>query len=127
MAKDIISLTKEKIHIEDIVSQLSESHIGALATFVGIVRKDSDLSKTNNVEYTADKQIVLPAIGDLCLKIRKKWSEVERIAIVHRIGKVAVGDTIVVIAVSSAHRGKVFDCLHYAIDQLRKTVPILKK
>jgi molybdopterin synthase catalytic subunit len=127
MPKDIILLTDQSIHIEKVVSELSQPDIGAVATFVGVVRKDSDCQKAGYVEYKADPEAVLPGMQQICTQIKNRWSGITRIAIVHRIGRLNIGDIIVLIAVSAAHRQHVFDALHYAIDKLRKSVPISKK
>ncbi len=127
MPKDIILLTDQNIDIEQVVSELSELEIGAVATFVGVVRKDSDRQKPGYLEYEADPEAVLPGMQQICTQMKDRWSDIRRIAIVHRIGRLTIGDIIVLIAISSAHRQHVFDALHYAIDQLRNSVPISKK
>jgi molybdopterin synthase catalytic subunit len=66
----------------------------------------------------------LRRIGD---EIRSRWENIENVAIVHRIGHLEVGETIVVIALSAAHREGVFEAARYAIDRLKEIVPIWKK
>jgi molybdopterin synthase catalytic subunit len=59
--------------------------------------------------------------------IRARWAEVKRVAILHRIGRLEIGESSVLIAVSAAHRGEAFEACRYAIDTLKRTVPVWKK
>ncbi len=67
---------------------------------------------------------MLRQIGD---EIQARWKTVHQVAIVHRVGRLEVGEISVVIALSAAHRPELFDALHYAIDRLKEIVPIWKK
>ena len=60
-------------------------------------------------------------------EVQERWPEVRQVAIVHRTGRLEIGETAVVIALSAAHRRQVFDALRYAIDRLKEIAPIWKK
>ena len=127
MADNIVAITDKPIVVEDIVSQLAEPEVGAIATFVGVVRRDSDERAVEYLEYEAYPQMALPEMRRICAEVRDRWPTTRRVAIVHRTGRLAVGEIAVVIAVSATHRQEVFDALHYAIDRLKEIVPIWKK
>lgn len=127
MADDIVAITDEPIVVEDIVSQLTEPAVGAVATFVGVVRGDSDERVVEYLEYEAYPQMAVSEMRRICVEVRDRWTTISRVAIVHRTGRLMVGETAVVIALSSPHRQEVFDALHYAIDRLKEIVPIWKK
>ncbi len=60
-------------------------------------------------------------------EVRQRWPDVHEVAIVHRVGHLEVGETVIVIAISAAHRAQMFDALHYAIDRIKEIAPIWKK
>lgn len=127
MPGDIGTLTEDPINVERIISDLTEPAIGAVATFVGVVRNTSDDRKVQYLEYEAYPQMALAEMRQICAEVRDRWPTISRVVIVHRTGRLAVGQSAVVIALSSAHRREVFDALHYAIDRLKEIVPIWKK
>jgi molybdopterin synthase catalytic subunit len=123
----LFEITSEPFSIDDVIARLASPANGAVATFVGVVRGETDGRETEHLEYEAypdkaEKQ--LRQIGD---EIRERWPTIREVAIVHRTGRLEVGESIVVIAVSSAHRQEVFAATHYAIDRLKQIVPIWKK
>lgn len=124
---DIAEITSEEISADEIVARLSTPRIGAVTTFVGIVRGTTDGREVQWLEYeayTGMAEETLRRIGD---EIHTRWQAIEQVAIIHRVGRLAVGEVSVVIALSSAHRADTFDALHYAIDRLKEIVPIWKK
>jgi molybdopterin synthase catalytic subunit len=120
-------ITGEPLSVDDVVSRLLDPAVGGISTFVGVVREQSGGRPTDYLEYEAYPEMAereLRRIGD---EIRERWPSVREVAIVHRTGRLEIGETIVVIAVSSAHRAETFDATHYAIDRLKEIVPIWKK
>jgi molybdopterin synthase catalytic subunit len=123
----LFELTTEPLSVDDVVARLVHPSIGAVTTFVGVVRGETDGHETQRLEYKAYPQMAeeqLQQIGD---EIRQRWSTIRQVAIVHRIGHLQIGEIIVVIAVSSPHRRESFAATHYAIDRLKEIVPIWKK
>lgn len=82
--------------------------------------------KVLKLEYEAYTPMALKELQKLCDQVRQKW-EVLKIAVVHRIGEVPIGEASVIIVVSSAHRRESLEAVHWAIDELKATVPIWKK
>ena len=123
----LFEVVGEPISVDEVVSRLANPAIGAVVTFVGAVRGDTDGRRVLYLEYEAYPEMaeqVLAQVGD---EVRARWTEVQQAAIVHRVGRLDIGDVAVVIALSAAHRRQTFDALRYAIDRLKEIVPIWKK
>ncbi len=127
MGQHLYKIADTTISGQAIVDALIKPEIGAVVTFVGVVRGATDGRTVQYLDYEAYPEMaenVLAQIGD---EVRQQWSDVEDIAIVHRIGHLVIGDTAVVIAISAAHRRQLFDALHYTIDRIKTIAPIWKK
>ena len=127
MAGRLFEITTEDISVDEVVARLADPAIGAVITFVGVVRGETEGRSVRYLEYEAYPEMaeqVLRQIGD---EIRAHWETIREVAIVHRVGRLQVGETAVVIALSAAHRPEVFDAVRYAIDRLKEIVPIWKK
>jgi len=127
VAGDIVTITADKIEVEQIVSALNEPAIGAVATFIGVVRRDSGERSVQHLVYEAYPEMATSEMKRICQEVKDRWPTIRRAAIVHRTGVLPVGEVSVVIALSAAHREEMFDALHYAIDRLKEIVPIWKK
>jgi molybdopterin synthase catalytic subunit len=123
----MFEITTGEISVDEVVSRVTNRFTGAVVTFVGTVRGFTEDREVLHLEYEAYRGMAekeLRRIGD---EIRSRWENIENVAIVHRIGHLEVGETIVVIALSAAHREGVFEAARYAIDRLKEIVPIWKK
>lgn len=120
------SIVREKIDPHHIVPPMERPEDGALAMFDGIVRNNSRGRKTLYLEYEAYEQMALKQMEELIEEALKKFP-VRDARIVHRLGRIEVGESSVFIAVASAHRAAAFDACRWLIDTLKKTVPIWKK
>jgi molybdopterin synthase catalytic subunit len=123
---DIIKLVPGKILIEDIVSAVSSPSCGATSMFIGTTRDNFEDKTVVRLEYEAYEPMAVAEIRKICGQIREKWN-VEHIAIYHRLGLVPVTEASIVIAISSEHRKESLEAVQYAIDTMKKTVPIWKK
>jgi molybdopterin synthase catalytic subunit len=99
---------------------------GAVVTFDGFVRNESHGRQTSYLEYEAYSPMALQKMREIGQLLHDKFA-IHRVAIVHRLGRLEIGETSVFIAVSAPHRGSAFDACRLAIDALKKTVPIWKK
>jgi len=127
----LFEITTEEVSVDEVVGRLADPGVGAVVTFVGVVRGETDGPEGRNVvrclEYEAYPEMaeeMLRQIGD---EIHARWKTIREVAIVHRVGRLQVGETAVVIALSAAHRHEVFDAVHYGIDRLKEIVPLWKK
>jgi molybdopterin converting factor subunit 1 len=124
--EDIFRIIREPICPDEIVESLKAPEDGALVAFDGFVRNNFKGQQTLYLEYEAYEQMAYAKMREIGAAIREKFP-VHRLAIVHRLGRLEIGETSVFIAVSSPHRAAAFDACRYAIDTLKRTVPIWKK
>jgi MoaE-MoaD fusion protein len=124
--ENMVFLTRERINAAKIVSALKQGEDGAVTIFDGIVRNNTRGRKTLYLDYHAYEEMALTQMQGLAAKAIANF-KVRQVALVHRLGKLEIGETSVLIAVTSAHRGITFDACHWLIDTLKKTVPIWKK
>lgn len=124
---ELFRITSEPLSIDEVVARLEDPANGAIGTFVGVVRGETEGRKTQYLEYEAYPDMAQRQLRQIGDEIRERWPTVRQVAIAHRVGRLEVGETIVVIAVSSAHRQEVFAATHYAIDRLKQIVPVWKK
>ena len=95
-------------------------------TFVGTTRDHNEGRKVLSLEYEAYREMAEKELARLGEQAKKKWN-IRRMAISHRIGLVKIGEPSVIIAVSAAHRGDAFEACRFAIEELKRSVPIWKK
>ncbi|MEJ7582666.1 MAG: molybdenum cofactor biosynthesis protein MoaE [Acidimicrobiales bacterium] len=101
---------------------------GAAVTFTGTVRDHAEgRPGVTALTYETFEEQAGPRIGAVVSEARRRWPAVRRVAALHRIGRLEVGDAAVVVTVSSPHRGDAFAAAEYCIDTLKATVPIWKK
>jgi molybdopterin synthase catalytic subunit len=115
----LFEVTSDRLSVEEVAGRLADPAIGAVVTFVGVVRNETDGREVRYLEYEA--------YPEMAEELRSRWQTIREVAIVHRVGRLEVGETAVVIALSAAHRPELFDALHFAIDRLKEIVPIWKK
>ncbi|HKJ37736.1 MAG TPA: molybdenum cofactor biosynthesis protein MoaE [Anaerolineales bacterium] len=127
----IFSITEDEIDLNELVEQITLTSTGAAAIFTGMVRgetKRGDAHDTEYLEYEAYVPMAEAKMKQVADEIRAKWSSIEGIAIVQRIGKLYPKTPTVLIACSAAHRDTgVFEAARYGIDRLKEIVPIWKK
>lgn len=126
VAEDIFQLVRQPIRATEVVESLKAPEDGAVVVFDGIVRNNSRGRRTLYLEYESYEPMALAKMRDIGAQIREKFP-IHRLAIVHRLGRLEIGETSVLIAVSSPHRRAAFDACRFAIDTLKRFVPIWKK
>lgn len=121
-----VALTRERIDADGIVAELKHGEDGAVVVFDGTVRNNTRGRRTLFLVYEAYEEMALEQMRALAAKATEDFA-IREVAVVHRLGKLGVGETSVLIAVASAHRAAAFDACRWLIDTLKKTVPIWKK
>jgi molybdopterin synthase catalytic subunit len=121
-----VQLVRERIDAERIVQRLKAGSDGAVCVFDGIVRDNSRGRETLHLDYEAYEEMALKQMVALRADAVARFG-VREVAIVHRLGRLYVGETSVLIAVASAHRAAAFEACRWLIDSLKKTVPIWKR
>jgi molybdopterin synthase catalytic subunit len=122
----VVLLTRERIIPHDIVPRLERPEDGAIVIFDGVVRNHSRGRRTLYLEYEAYEGMALAKLRELATQAIQRFA-IRNAAIVHRLGRLEVGESSVLIAVFSAHRAAAFDACRWVIDTLKRTVPIWKK
>jgi molybdopterin synthase catalytic subunit len=123
---DIFQLVRVTIQPREVLESLKAPEDGALVVFDGFVRNNFKGRHTLYLEYEAYEAMALAKMREIGAGIRARFP-VHRVAIVHRLGRLEIGETSVWIGVSSPHRAAAFDACRYAIDTLKRSVPIWKK
>jgi molybdopterin synthase catalytic subunit len=123
---DLLKLLREPIDHATLVHRVRGPEDGAVVTFDGCVRNHSHGRRTLYLEYEAYESMAVAKLGEIASAIRDQFA-IHRVGIAHRLGRLEVGETSVFIVVSAAHRPAAFDACRFAIDTLKRTVPIWKK
>ena len=122
----VLRLTDEPIRIDDLFAASADPTAGATVVFVGMTRNHNEGRRVEHLEYEAYPGMAEKQLERIAKEASERW-KVARVAIVHRIGAVPIGQASVAIAVSSAHRGEAFEAARFTIDRLKEVVPIWKK
>lgn len=125
------SITEDEIDLNDLLARITSTSTGAAAIFTGMVRGETQRGEPHDtayLEYEAYVPMAEAKMKQVAEEIRAKWSVVEGIAIVQRIGKLYPKTPTVLIACTAAHRDTgVFEAARYGIDRLKEIVPVWKK
>jgi len=124
--EDIVEIVREPIDARALAARLLRGEDGAVVTFEGVTRNNSGGRATRHLEYEAYEPMALSQMRAIMGEVKQRWP-VDRVGIVHRLGRLEIGETSVAIVITSAHRRPAFEACHYAIDRLKKIVPIWKK
>jgi len=121
-----IRIVRERIDAEAVVGRLKRPADGAAVIFDGVVRDNTRGRRTLYLDYEAYEAMAVKQMESLAVEVRARF-EVRGVSIVHRLGRLEIGETSVLIVVAAAHRGAAFEACRWIIDTLKKTVPIWKK
>jgi molybdopterin synthase catalytic subunit len=120
------SITDAPIDTVRLLAAVGDPASGASVLFLGTTRNENAGRRVTRLEYEAFASMAVSEMRGLARQARRRWG-LRRVAMVHRIGVVPVGEASVAIAVSAAHRGEAFAACHWLIDRLKEIVPIWKK
>ena len=124
---DRIQVTAEPLSERALAEAVEEAGAGAIVVFSGVVRDQTGGRRVKFLEYEAHASMAEAKMRAIATAVRARWPAVKRIAMVHRVGRLEIGESSVMIAVSSPHRRHAFEACHFAIDTLKETVPVWKK
>jgi molybdopterin synthase catalytic subunit len=123
---DLVLLIRERINTTALIEDVRTASDGAIVTFDGCVRNQSHGRRTLYLDYEAYETMAIAKMREITLESRAKFA-IDRVALAHRLGRLEIGETSVFIAVSAPHRPAAFEACRYAIDTLKRTVPIWKR
>lgn len=126
MVRDRVAIVHEKIDRASVLAEIKQPEDGAVIVFEGIVRNHSRGRCTVFLEYEGYEPMALKELESLAVQARSQY-EIREVAILHRLGRLEIGETSVLIVVASAHRAAAFEACRWLIDSLKRTVPIWKK
>ena len=125
---DWIELTEGPLPVAEVLAWVVRPGCGAVDLFCGTVRDHSeDRRGVEMLEYEAYDPFVVPSMKEIAHEARRRWPEIGRLAFLHRIGVLTVGEIAVAVAVSTPHRAEALDAVRWSIDTLKTTVPIWKR
>ncbi|MEE9144560.1 MAG: molybdenum cofactor biosynthesis protein MoaE [Candidatus Binatia bacterium] len=119
-------VTQKAINLQELVEYVTDPEAGAIATFIGTTRNNNEGRKVISLDYEAYPEMAEKELARLGEEAKIKWN-IQRMAIVHRIGPVQITEPSVIIAVSAAHRSDAFEACRFAIEEIKKSIPIWKK
>jgi MoaE-MoaD fusion protein len=122
----VVALTRERIGTEKLIAEAKRGEDGAVVVFDGIVRNHSRGRATLYLDYEAYEEMALRQMRELATRARERFG-VRQVTMVHRLGRLEIGETSVLIVAASAHRTQAFEACRWLIDTLKQTVPIWKK
>jgi molybdopterin synthase catalytic subunit len=121
-----VAVVRQPIDSQDVLSRIKRPEDGAAVVFEGVVRNNTRGRQTLYLDYDAYEEMALKQMEELVAQAIERF-KVRDVAIVHRLGRLEIGEISVLIAVASGHRGAAFDASRWLIDTLKRTVPIWKK
>ncbi len=114
------------LSIDEALNAVRHPSAGGIAIFLGVVRDHADGKAVSRLDYEAHVALANQEMAQILDQLMREHAGV-RLAALHRVGELAVGDIAVVVAASAAHRGQAFDACRQAIDRIKETVPVWKK
>ncbi len=122
----MFAVVDRPIDEQAVTRAVADPGAGGVCTFSGVVRDNSHGKRVLYLEYEAYPEMAVKQMEVIDGEVRARW-DVRRLAIVHRTGRLEIGEASVVIAVASAHRAEAFAACRYAIDRLKQILPVWKK
>jgi molybdopterin synthase catalytic subunit len=123
---DFFRITRDPISVAELAAQLRAPEDGAVLVFEGIVRNHSRGRPTLYLEYEAYEVMAIRKMEELGCEAKRKFA-IDGMGMIHRLGRLEIGETSVAIIVTAEHRRAAFEACQYAIDRLKQIVPIWKK
>lgn len=125
-------ITTEPLSLDDVAARVTDARFGAITTFAGVVRGETVTDEgergTDFLHYEAYAEMAEAMMAQIGDEIQAQWPKVGAVSILHRIGRLEVGEPSVLIAVATPHRGDgCFDACRFAIERLKAVVPIWKQ
>jgi molybdopterin synthase catalytic subunit/molybdopterin converting factor small subunit len=124
---DWIEVTRAPLSEGAVLEAVGDAAAGGIVLFSGVVRDQTGGRRVKFLEYEAHAPMAEAKMREIAAGVRSRWPDVTRVAMVHRVGRLEIGESSVMIAVSSPHRRQAFEACHFAIDILKETVPVWKK
>jgi molybdopterin synthase catalytic subunit len=122
----MFKITGEEIELGDVIRAVEAGDAGAIVHFLGVVRNNTEGREVSYLEYEAYPPMAEKKMAEIAQEIHEKWG-LDRVAMIHRVGRLEIGEVSVAVAVASPHRREAFEACHYAMNRLKQIVPIWKR
>jgi molybdopterin synthase catalytic subunit len=123
-----VALTQGLLSTDRAIGWATTPSAGAVVVFLGVVRDHAEgRDGVTGMTYEAYDEPAERAMREIAAEARRRWPDLERIALLHRVGALELSETSVVVVVSAPHRGSAFEAGRYCIDTLKQSVPIWKQ
>ena len=122
----MFKITSEEIELGDVIRAVEAGDAGAIVHFLGVVRNNTEGREVSYLEYEAYPPMAERKMAEIAQEIHEKWG-LDRVAMIHRVGRLEIGEVSVAVAVASPHRKEAFEACHYAMNRLKQIVPIWKR
>ncbi len=126
-ADDVYRVVEHPLSPDAIAALVDDPGAGGVVIFSGVVRNETGGRPVKFLEYEAHAPMAEAKLREIGEEVRRRWPGVKRVAMLHRIGRLEIGEASVLIGVSAAHRAEAFEACRWAIDTLKTTVPVWKK
>jgi molybdopterin synthase catalytic subunit len=123
----VYRVTAEPLSADALAGAVTVPQAGAVSVFLGVVRDNTAGRPVVALEYEAHAPMAEAKMKEIGEELRRRWPGVTDVAMAHRVGRLAIGEASVAIAVSAAHRREAIAACHHAIDRIKETVPIWKR
>ncbi|HEU0073970.1 MAG TPA: molybdenum cofactor biosynthesis protein MoaE [Dehalococcoidia bacterium] len=120
-------LTHDVMNPQALVELVQRDEAGAVALFYGNVRNHSEGRDVERLEYEAHETMAVAKMREVAEETKRRFPEVSEVGVWHRVGMLEVGETSLLVAVSSPHRKEAFDACHWCVDRVKQVVPVWKK
>jgi molybdopterin synthase catalytic subunit/molybdopterin converting factor small subunit len=124
---DRYAVVDHVLSADAIAAEVDDPGAGGIVIFSGVVRNQTGGRPVKFLEYEGHVPMAEAKLREIGQQLRARWSGVRRVVMLHRLGRLEIGESSVLLAVSAAHRQEAFEACKYAIDTLKQTVPIWKK
>ncbi len=122
----MFKITSDEIELGDVVRAVEAGDAGAIVHFLGVVRNNTEGREVSYLEYEVYPPMAEKKMAEIAQEIHEKWG-LDRVAMIHRVGRLEIGEVSVAVAVASPHRKEAFEACHYAMNRLKQIVPIWKR
>ena len=122
----MFKITSDGIELGDVIRAVEAGDAGAIVHFLGVVRNNTEGREVSYLEYEAYPPMAEKKMAEIAQEIHEKWG-LDRVAMIHRVGRLEIGEVSVAVAVASPHRKEAFEACHYAMNRLKQIVPIWKR
>ena len=122
----MFAITSDPLDPAPLIQAVRRDESGAVALFYGVVRNENMGRNVRYLEYDVYPEMALKKMAEVADEVRAKYP-ITGIGALHRVGRLEIGETSLLVAVSSAHRAAAFEACHFAVDRIKQVVPIWKK